>query len=41
MTLEELRLYDGKKNPKIYIGVKNIVFDCTSNECNYNILNKL
>jgi len=35
MTLDELHQFDGIKNPKVYIGCKNKVFDVT-NSCKNN-----
>ncbi|KRX01557.1 Cytochrome b5-like heme/steroid binding domain [Pseudocohnilembus persalinus] len=32
MKLKDLQKYDGLKDSKVYIAVKNIVFDCTKNE---------
>jgi predicted heme/steroid binding protein len=32
ITLEELNKYDGVKDPKIYIAIKNIVFDVSKSE---------
>jgi hypothetical protein len=30
MTLEELAQHDGIKNPTVYIGVRNVVFDVSN-----------